>query len=913
MSASSSRTQSPRVSGASFSSKSRTQSPRIPGKAVKVAVIGSGVTGLAAAHRLAKEGKRKFDVTLYEADDRLGGHAYSKKITHPENDQELDVDLGFMVFNQYTYPDMLEWFDELGVDLEPSDMSFSVSRPNNGLEWGSDGINALFAQKSNLLNPSYYLMFADMMRFKRDAQDFLASINGASDNAAELRRMTLGDFVKQHIYGSYFVNNYLIPVCAAIWSASMGDSMNFPAFNILDFMNNHAMLNLIDRPTWLTVTGRSQQYVAKCEADLRRRGVTILKNCGVKKIKGPGTFSPAGLQVQDLRGKTLTYDRIILACHAPDSLAMAKDVLSEEQANVLSQFRYTQNKVYLHCDATYMPRDRQCWSSWNFMGTEEESKPFVTYWLNRLQNLDISREDYKPVLVTLNPPAEPEDVLDLWVTGHPTPTVDSARAQIEARELQGINGIFFGGAYSRFGFHQDGYLAGREMAERLIDAKQAWNPLPLIPKFDISYLDQPFQMLVQQYMAQFVQKGSLRVRELGGSMKVYGDGTEPKASIVVTDPAFYRKIALRYDLGLADAFVDGDFYIPPGAGDLTDVFDVLIVNRDEQMVANGGKLQTMLTNVIGGTMSRIEHYRRSNVEEQTRKNIADHYDLSNDMFGLFLDETMTYSCGIYRKRSDSLYQAQLNKLDHLIDKARIPTDRPVEVLEVGMGWGSLSIRLAQRYPNAVVTGLTQSSEQKEYADALILKLGLSERVSYELVDYRVFGRKTQRQFDRILSCEMMEAVGHEFLPDFFGNMDRLLKRDGVMVVQVISVPEERYANYLQTVDFIQEYIFPGSCCPSLAAVIAAMEKGSNFSAEHVENIGPHYAKTLRQWWNRFNANADKLQSLGFGEKFLRAWEYYFLYCEAGFKTRTISDYQIVFSRPGNVENLGIVEYPRNVL
>jgi len=278
-------------------------------------------------------------------------------------------------------------------------------------------------------------------------------------------------------------------------------------------------------------------------------------------------------------------------------------------------------------------------------------------------------------------------------------------------------------------------------------------------------------------------------------------------------------------------------------------------------------------------------------------NIRDHYDLSNEMFAAFLSHDMTYSCAYWKDPSESLQQAQMNKLDLLISKLRVTAEHTV--LEIGFGWGSLSMRLAKTVGCKVV-GITLSKEQKALAEERVAAAGLSHLIEYHYIDYRVFHRTSGgRTFDRVVSCEMLEAVGHEYLPDFYRAVEVLMKPHGVCVVQVITTPDDRYEDYRHSSDFINIHIFPGACCPSFAALTAAATSASTLSVEAVQNIGMHYVPTLAQWRRNFVANAPKLRELGFDDVFLRKWEYYFHYCEIGFALRVLGDLQIVYSKAAN--------------
>jgi cyclopropane-fatty-acyl-phospholipid synthase len=291
------------------------------------------------------------------------------------------------------------------------------------------------------------------------------------------------------------------------------------------------------------------------------------------------------------------------------------------------------------------------------------------------------------------------------------------------------------------------------------------------------------------------------------------------------------------------------------------------------------------------------------------KNIHAHYDLSNDLFRSFLDpETLMYSSAIYDAVKapspqqglvfrGSLEEAQWRKLDTLLDRAQIQPGQ--YVLDIGFGWGGLSLHAARKY-GCRVTGITLSVEQKVLAEERVAKEGLGHLITFEVIDYRTFARRPDNlgKFDRVLSCEMIEAVGHDHLVEFYWAVEQVLTRDGVLVMEAITTPEERYEPYLRSTDFINTVIFPGSCCPSLHALVDAAYKGSNLSLEHVDNIGLHYAQTLADWRRRFNANEAFVRSLGFDDVFFRAWNYYLSYCEAGFYARNVSCLILVFARQG---------------
>ncbi|XVF62803.1 hypothetical protein PTKIN_Ptkin09bG0037600 [Pterospermum kingtungense] len=373
----------------------------------------------------------------------------------------------------------------------------------------------------------------------------------------------------------------------------------------------------------------------------------------------------------------------------------------------------------------------------------------------------------------------------------------------------------------------------------------------------------------------------------------------------VHNPQFYWKIMTEADLGLADAFIHGDFTFQDKEHGLLNLFLIFIANRQSNSSASGPKKKRgwwapeLFTATIASAKYFLKHVLRQNTLTQARRNISRHYDLSSELFALFLDETMTYSSGIFKMEDEDLKVAQLRKISTLIDKARIGKEH--EVLDIGCGWGRFAIEVVRR-TGCKYTGITLSEEQLKFAQAKVKEAGLQDNIKLLLCDYRQL--PDTHKYDRIISCEMIEHLGDEYVEDFFHCCESVLADDGLLVLQFISIPEERFNEYKKSSDFIKEYIFPGGCLPSLNRIISGMAAASRLCVEHVENIGINYYQTLRCWRKNFLENRSKILALGFDEKFIRTWEYYFDYCAAGFKSYTLGDYQVVFSRPGNVGCLG---------
>ncbi|MFL2941523.1 MAG: class I SAM-dependent methyltransferase [Candidatus Poseidoniales archaeon] len=385
-------------------------------------------------------------------------------------------------------------------------------------------------------------------------------------------------------------------------------------------------------------------------------------------------------------------------------------------------------------------------------------------------------------------------------------------------------------------------------------------------------------MLVSFYkknLIKFLDKieiGSITVND--DFSKTFGNG-EPKATIEVVSPRFYRRTLLGGDLGFAESYAKSEWF----TDNLTNLITILILNKEKLSGLDVG------WSFMAKIFARIGHWRRRNTLSGSKKNIQEHYDLSNEMFMTFLDETMTYSCGFFENKNDSLYQAQINKIDKILDKVNLQAGD--HLLEIGSGWGALAKRAVDR-TGCKVTTITLSERQYTYVKKLIKEENLEDNINIELMDFR----KMDGAYDKIVSVEMIEAIGFDLFNPYFAKIEKLMKPGGRAVIQAITYPDENYDIYRKGCDFIQKFIFPGSLLPS----VAAMKKSVNLTGmevEDLERIGPHYATTLNLWNKNFNENIEDIKKLGFDQYFINLWNYYFSYCEAGFANNTIDDVQIV--------------------
>jgi cyclopropane-fatty-acyl-phospholipid synthase len=371
-----------------------------------------------------------------------------------------------------------------------------------------------------------------------------------------------------------------------------------------------------------------------------------------------------------------------------------------------------------------------------------------------------------------------------------------------------------------------------------------------------------------------------------GTAEALGALRPISARVDVHDGRLYKRMLTQGQLGAASSFLDGHWSSPH----LTEVFRAF-VRADEARTRAAGGLAS-----VGRALSRVGHALRSNTRRGSRRNIQDHYDLGNELFELFLDETMSYSCLVFDGPDTTLEEAARAKLDRVCNALEL--DESDHLLEIGTGWGGLAMHAAEHY-GCRVTTTTISPAQHELATARIREAGLEAHIDVRLEDYRELhqGLGSQR-FDKVVAIEMLEAVGREYLGEFFAATQRLLKPGGTLFLQVITMPGRRYKNYLRSPDFIQRYVFPGSHCPSLGAILSAAAESSDYELTWLDDIGLHYAETLRRWRERFFARLDQVRELGYPERFVRLWDYYLCYCEAGFEERFIGDHHLLFRRPG---------------
>lgn len=371
------------------------------------------------------------------------------------------------------------------------------------------------------------------------------------------------------------------------------------------------------------------------------------------------------------------------------------------------------------------------------------------------------------------------------------------------------------------------------------------------------------------------------VLEDGGETHRFGNGEGgPSVRVQVHSRLLYERVALGGTVGAGEAYIEGAW----SCDDLTSLIRIFVRNREAMSGMERGIASLAMPAL------RLVHRLRRNTREGSRRNIAAHYDLGNDFYSLFLDETMTYSAGIFEREESTLHEASLAKIDRLCRKLDLGPQH--HLLEIGTGWGGFAIRAAQQF-GCRVTTTTISKRQYEMAVERVKAAGLEDRVEVLLEDYR----DLRGEYDRIVSVEMIEAVGWEFYETFMRTCARLLRPDGIMALQAITIQDQIYDDARRSVDFIQKYIFPGCCIPSTTALISAATKASDLRLFHFEDLTPHYARTLAEWRRRFLDRADEVRAQGFDDAFIRMWEFYLCYCEGGFAERNIGLTQMVLTRP----------------
>jgi predicted NAD/FAD-binding protein len=415
---------------------------------MKIAVIGSGIAGNVAAYHLNQQ---HHDVTVFEANGYIGGHTHTHDIEYAG--KHFPVDTGFIVYNEKTYPHFISLLDELKVHTQPTEMSFSVKSELDGLEYNGNNLNTLFAQRSNLLRPSFYRMIRDILRFNREAPLHMEQ---------GLCEMGLGDYLRQHRYSDAFMHHYIIPMGAAIWSTDPLQMEQFPARFFIRFFENHGLLSVSNRPRWFVIAGGSKQYVKPLVASFKHK---IRLNSPIERVRR----FPGYVEVKPLRQAAQRFDAIFIASHSDQALNMLDDA-SKAEKEVLGAIRYQQNEAILHTDHTILPKRRLAWAAWNYhLLDRNQGQPALTYNMNILQG----HRAPVPFCVTLNhgDAINKAKIINRFEYDHPVYTAESVQAQQRQAEINGVNRTFFCGAYWRNGFHEDGVVSALQALQHFAESK----------------------------------------------------------------------------------------------------------------------------------------------------------------------------------------------------------------------------------------------------------------------------------------------------------------------------------------------------------------------------------------------------------------------------------------------------------
>ena len=414
---------------------------------MKIAVVGAGISGLSAAYYLSKKHK----VDLFEKEDKFGGHANTIKVAYKPN-KEIPIDIGFMVFNKQTYPNLINFFSENKIETEKSDMSFSVTVENSEVEYCGKGLGGIFSNKKNLFNPKFIKMFFEILSFYKNCEKI---------EIKEIKSITLGDYLKEIKISEYFINYHIIPMVSAIWSMPPYEATQMPLSFFLSFFKNHGLFKIKDRPQWYTVTNRSKTYVDKI---INQVSGEHFKNYNINKI----TRNDLGVKIfYGEENEFFDYDKVVVATHADEALKIIENPTLDENS-ILKKFKYRANNAVIHFDESVMPKNKKAWCAWNSsMDSTNNEKTAVTYWINKLQNLKIDKD----IFLTINPFKEiPKDKIFKKVAfTHPYYDTEALTNQSNLYKIQNKNNILFCGSYFGYGFHEDGIKSSIEMLKTLND------------------------------------------------------------------------------------------------------------------------------------------------------------------------------------------------------------------------------------------------------------------------------------------------------------------------------------------------------------------------------------------------------------------------------------------------------------
>lgn len=800
---------------------------------LNIAIVGSGIAGLSTSYYLLKNDLITID--LYEKDN-IGGHAHTINV-----DGEL-IDIGFQVFNYKTYPNLIRLFDELNIPLIKSDMSYSVM--HNNFVWSSKSILSIIY---SLFNIKFLIILWYLYWFFIDAKKF---INSDTD-------LTILEFCNKYKYNGIFMKYYLIPLCVAIWSTSEKDCEDLSAYSIFKFMDNHSLLTFFNED-WYTLKFRSIDYVEKLINSLPKNRFNLIKE-SVLKINNNKTI----ITNNKISKK---YDKIIIATNCHQVLDLLDDNLKNENLiNIFNSFKSTENTITIHKDISIMPKNKLLWASWNSL-ISNNAKPIITYWVKSLQH--IKNEN---LFITLNSNKQLNNIVKVIKLSHPLFNKQTEYYKKLLIHEQGKNDIYYCGAYLYNGFHEDGLNSGLDIVKLI---NNNIYKIEVLNNTNSIYLN-----IILYYFRGLFKIGNLKLY-YRGNIYTFGNGIGKLIELYIKDNRFFNLILTKEDLGFAEAYIEQYF-------EVNDLFELL------QLIINNTSKNNLIPKInpfafIYRSIDILTHNFNHNNINNSKKNISAHYDLSNQLYMRFLDKSMTYSSALFlnlEPNFNNLYQAQKNKYERIIRKLNITNGN---ILEIGCGWGGFCQTLINNISVFNYTGITISTEQYNYC---IDKFKDDHRIKILLIDYR----NITGVFDYIISIEMIEAVGHEYLNEYFSVINNLLSNNGKVMIQAITLPDIRYEQCRKDVDFIQKYIFPGGLCPSISAIVEFSKK-NNLIISDINEFGYDYHHTLLIWLKEFQNNFDELKNYKFDNKFYRIWTYYMIYCSVGFKNKLINVNQILFKK-----------------
>ncbi len=729
-------------------------------------------------------------------------------------------------------------------------------------------------------------------------------------NPERFAGQTIGDFMDAKRFGRPFREYYMVPMCCAIWSSPVGAVSHFPAVWLMRFIVNHHLhkVTSTQRPVWRVVKNGSYEYVKRMIDGIG----AVRTGTAVTHIRrNPGRGGGFTLTAESAKGRRLSqdFDDVVLTVHTDVALRILGSEVSDEYRNVLTGIPYQANAIYLHADRDWMPKSKDSWASWNVVSKREDahtdaSPVCMSYWANRLANLPKGTRD---LFVTLNPARKPPPQLTLVETtfSHPIFSPRAEAMQRRLREVQGEGGVWLAGAWTGYGFHEDGIKSAVRVCEGM-GARVPWTPKPCSP--ELSYRQRFFLGVFDAFMKVAITEGHLRVILPTGEERSYGDEAPLRtvsiagsasevrlaSKIRVLHADFFEHAVVRSDIGLGEAFFK-DLCEPDDLYLFLTLFSVNLQSLNSRQYVLG------VCNWLGNKAAYVHHWLRSNTLANSKSNIEEHYDAGNAMYKLFLDPRMIYSSAIYESAEDTLEQAQVRKLVEIAERCEVKEGD--SVLEIGFGWGAMAILLATKY-KCKVTGITLSTEQLEEAMLRVKRAGLQDRITLLLCDYRKI--PGHALFDRVISIEMIEAVGHEHMGTYFETISKWLKPGGKAAIQAISIPDERYAAYKVSSDFIKRHIFPGGHLPCMA-VMLKHSRTHDLTLCNITDIGMSYARTLKEWRANWEREEDGILKLGYSRGFHRKWSFYFAYCETGFQQRLLHDFILTFTKEDKEGGVGVGE------